>query len=151
MEERNVIGGVAATAMSGMMEFITPLKWLMLLAVILIICDLRFGIRAAQYRKEKIRTSRAIRRSVNKVIDYVCWILLAGGMGNAFGIPLDITVPIPAMVLAVIYCVEINSCFNNYFESIGKKIKIDVFKLLSKGKNIIEVETLEKEEDETVK
>ena len=150
MEERNVIGGVAATAMSGMMEFLSPLKWFMLVAVIIIICDLRFGIRAAQYRKETIRTSRAVRRSVNKVIDYVCWILLAGGMGNAFGVPLDVPV-IPATVLLVIFCVEINSCFNNYFESIGKKIKIDVFKLLSKGKNIIEVETLEKKEDETVK
>ena len=150
MKERNVIGGVAATAMSGMMEFLSPLKWFMLLAVILIICDLRFGIRAAQYRKEKIRTSRAVRRSVNKVIDYICWILLAGGMGKAFGIPLDIPI-IPAAVLVVIYFVEINSCFNNYFESIGKKIKIDVFKLLSKGKNMIEVELIEKKENEKSK
>ena len=150
MEERNVIGGVAATLMSSMMEFITPLKWFMLLAVIIIICDLRFGIRAAKHRNEVIRTSRAIRRSVNKVIDYVCWILLAGGMGHAFGIPLDVPV-IPATVLLVIFCVEINSCFNNYFESIGKPFKVDVLKFFKKSKNIIEVEILEKKENDTIK
>ena len=149
MEERNVIGGVAATAMSGMIEFITPLKWFMLLAVIIIICDLRFGIRAAKHRKEVIRTSRAIRRSINKVIDYICWILLAGGMGNAFGIPLDMPI-IPATVLLVIFCVEVNSCFNNYFESIGKPFKVDVFKFFKKKTDIIEVEILEKKEDENI-
>ena len=150
MEERNVISGVSATLMSGMMEFITPLKWFMLLAVIIIICDLRFGIRAAKQRKEVIRTSRAIRRSINKVIDYVCWILLAGGMGNAFGIPLNVPV-IPATVLFVIFCVEVNSCFNNYFESIGKPVKVDLLKFFKKNRDIIEVEILEKKDDETVK
>ena len=72
MEERNVIGGVIAATLSGCIEFLEPLRWFFLLGLILIFADLRFGVEAARIRKEKVRTSRAIRRTVNKIIDYLC-------------------------------------------------------------------------------
>ena len=132
-----------ATLMSGFMDFIEPLKWFMLLAVILIIADLRFGIAAAKKRGEQIRFSRAGRRTINKIVDYLCWILLAGAMGKAFGLPFDIPI-LPAIVLLVIYGFEINSCYGNYFEAHGKKVKVNIFKYFSKKADIIDVE--EKEE-----
>ena len=132
-----------ATLMSGFMDFIEPLKWFMLLAVILIIADLRFGIAAAKKRGEQIRFSRAGRRTINKIVDYLCWILLAGAIGKAFGLPFDIPI-LPAIVLLVIYGFEINSCYGNYFEAHGKKVKVNIFKYFSKKADIIVVE--EKEE-----
>ncbi len=132
-----------ATIMSGFMDFIEPLKWFMLLAIILIFVDLRFGIAAAIKRGEKIRFSRAGRRTINKIVDYLCWILLAGAIGKAFGLPFDLPI-LPAIVLLVIYGFEINSCYGNYFEAHGKKIKVNIFKYFSKKTDIIDVE--EKEE-----
>lgn len=132
-----------ATLMSGFMDFIEPLKWFMLLAVILIIADLRFGVAAAKKRGEQIRFSRAGRRTINKIVDYLCWILLAGAIGKAFGLPFDIPI-LPAIVLLVIYGFEINSCYGNYFEAHGKKVKVNIFKYFSKKADIIDVE--EKEE-----
>lgn len=143
MGERNTIGAMMATLMSGFMDFIEPLKWFMLLAVILIIADLRFGIAAAKKRGEQIRFSRAGRWTINKIVDYLCWILLAGAIGKAFGLPFDIPI-LPAIVLLVIYGFEINSCYGNYFEAHGKKVKVNIFKYFSKKADIIDGE--EKEE-----
>lgn len=139
MGERNTIGGITAILISSLMEFMEPLKWFMLLGIILIITDLRFGIAAAKKRGERIRVSRAGRRTINKVVDYLCWILLAGTIGKAFGIPFDIPI-LPAIVLLVVYGLEINSCFSNYFEAHGKKVKVNIFKLFSKKTDIIDVE-----------
>lgn len=139
MEERNVVGGFMAAIMSGFFEFMGPLKWFFLLGFILIFVDLRFGMMAAKARKEEIRTSRAIRRTLNKVIDYLCWILVAGAMGKAFGMPFDVPI-LPAIVLLVIYGCEINSCYSNYFEAHGKKVKVNIFKWFARKADIIEVD-----------
>lgn len=139
MGERNTISAMTATLMSEFMDFIEPLKWFMLLALILIIADLRFGISASKYRGEKIRFSRAGRRTINKIVDYLCWILLAGAIGKAFGVPFDIPV-LPAIVLLVIYGFEINSCYGNYFEAHGKHVKVDIFKFFRKKADIIDIE-----------
>ena len=114
MDERNVIGGFVMAIMSNLFDFMEPLKWFLLLGFILIMVDLRF-------------------------IDYLCWILVAGAMGKAFGIPFDVPV-LPSIVLLVVYGCEINSCYGNFFEAHGKKIKINIFKLFAKKVDIIEVE-----------
>lgn len=143
MQERNVVGGLMAALMSGFMDFMEPLKWFMLLGGILIVVDLRFGVLAARRRGETIRTSRAVRRTLNKVIDYLCWILVAGAMGKAFGMPFEVPV-LPAIILLVIYGCEVNSCFSNYFESHGKRFRVNVFRWFGKKADIIEVEDKEK-------
>jgi hypothetical protein len=139
MSERNTISAMATVFMSGFMDFIEPLKWFLLLGLILIFADLRFGIAAAKKRGEKIRISRAGRRTINKIVDYLCWILVAGAMGKAFGIPFNIPV-LPAITLLVVCGLEINSVFMNYFEARGKKVKVNIFKYFAKKTDIIDVE-----------
>lgn len=139
MDERNVINGMLAVVMSEFLDFLYPLRFFLLAAVILIMVDLRFGIEAAKVRGEKIRKSRAGRRTINKMVDYLCWILLAGALDKAFGIPFEIPL-LPALVLLVVYGFEINSCYGNYFESHGKKVRVDIFKLFAKKTDIIEME-----------
>jgi len=80
------------------------------------------------------------------MVDYLCWILLAGALDKAFGIPFDIPL-LPALVLLVVYGFEINSCYGNYFEAHGKKVKVNVFKLFAKKADIIEVEEKKDEKE----
>lgn len=140
MQSRNITTTGIITLL---IDFFTPLRWILLLALLIVFVDLRFGIRAAKKRGETIRTSRAIRRTVNKIVDYVCWILLAGVIGEAFGEPFGIPL-LPLIVLLVVFGCEINSCFSNYFESRGQKLKVNIFKLFAKKTDIIEPETLDK-------
>lgn len=134
MQERNITSFGVTTLL---IDFFEPLRWVMLLALVIVIVDLRFGIRAARVRGEAIRTSRAVRRTINKVVDYVCWILLAGVLGEAFGNPFDVPL-LPLIVLLVVFGCEINSCFSNYFESRGRKMKVNIFKLFRSKVEILE-------------
>ena len=129
---------VAATSVFfvGMLEFLAPLKWFALLGVTIILADLRFGVDAAVYRGEKICFSRAGRRTLNKMVDYACWLLLSAGVNRAIAPELGMPL-LPALILLVIYGFEINSCFANYFESRGKKYKVDVFSFFKKKIDII--------------
>ena len=127
MDERNLINGSLVSYLSWAADFISPIRWFLLAAFALVLADLKFGIEAARHRGETIRKSRAIRRSANKIIDYLCWILVATSFGEAFGTPFGIPI-LPALVLLVVYGCEINSCFNNYFEARGSKLRINIFK-----------------------
>ena len=127
MDERNLINGSLVSYLSWAADFISPIRWFLLAAFALVLADLKFGIEAARHRGETIRKSRAIRRSANKIIDYLCWILVA-----TFGIPI-----LPALVLLVVYGCEINSCFNNYFEARGSKLRINIFKWLKNKSDIM--------------
>lgn len=129
----------------GLQHFFIWAKWLLLLALILTVADLRFGVMAAKYRKEKIRRSRALKRTLNKICSYLLWLVVAYTFGNAFGKPFGIDL-LPLIILLIIYGVELESIFSNYFETKGMKVKINIFKLFSKKYDLIEIE--EEKEDE---
>lgn len=140
MHEKNIINGTFAVFLSGFFEFLEPLKWLALCGIILIVVDLRFGVMASKKRGETIRTSRAVRRSINKLIDYTCWVLLACALEHTFAEPFHIPL-LPTTVMLVVYGVEINSIFANYFEYKGLNLKVDIFKFFKKKTNdIIDIE-----------
>ena len=140
MHEKNIINGTFAVFLSGFFEFLEPLKWLALCGIILIVVDLRFGVMASKKRGETIRTSRAVRRSINKLIDYTCWVLLACALEHTFAVPFHIPL-LPTLVMLVVYGVEINSIFANYFEYKGLNLKVDIFKFFKKKTNdIIDIE-----------
>lgn len=140
MHEKNIINGTFAVFLSGFFEFLEPLKWLALCGIILIVADLRFGVMASKKRGETIRTSRAVRRSINKLIDYTCWVLLACALEHTFAEPFHIPL-LPTLVMLVVYGVEINSIFANYFEYKGLNLKVDIFKFFKKKTNdIIDIE-----------
>ena len=131
MQEKNIINGIMAVFLSEFFAFLTPLKWLAFCGIILIIADLRFGIMASKKRGEKIRTSRAIRRSVNKLIDYTCWVLLACALEHTFAVPFHIPL-MPTLVMLIVYGVEIDSIFSNYFEYRDINIKVSIVGFVKK-------------------
>lgn len=157
MQDRNIINGAAASGlMAAFWDFYKPLLPFLLLAAALVLADLHFGISAAKKRKrdavkagrefEPIRFSRAGRRTINKITDYVCWVTLSGLFGQAFGQILGIPA-LAAIILLVIYVIELSSCFSNFFEARGIKKKVNLWKFFEKKLDIIEVTDDEPEPD----
>lgn len=78
MEETNSIFATAWSIIGATIaNFYSHLAPWLLLGVVLVFVDLRFGVLAAKKRGERIRTSRAWRRTINKMVDYLCWVTLA--------------------------------------------------------------------------
>lgn len=131
---------------AGLMDFFIWSRWFLALGLFLTIADLAFGISAAKYRKEPIKRSRAVRRTMNKICSYILWIILSYMFGHAFGQPFGINI-LPAVMLLVIYGVELESVYVNYFAARGRSIKINVFGFFSKKMDIMEIEEKEKQDD----
>ena len=131
MQERNIIVGFTAAVLSPFVEGWQQMLWFLILAVILILGDLRFGIAAAKKRDEKIRPSRAVRRSLNKLVDYICWLSIATvvgvNFGSVFGLPL-----LSVIIMAVVCIIEMSSIVDNYLEYKGIKQKVNVIKLIAR-------------------
>lgn len=151
MQDRNVIAGSTAAVISPLITFYQNLMPYLLLAIVLIAVDSRFGVLASKKRGETIRTSRAIRRAINKLVDYICWITLAGMIGQTFGDSFHIPL-MSVIVLCIVYGIELTSIFNNYFEYKGIKMKFNGIKFFSKltGQSAIE-EAIEKTDDNNEK
>lgn len=132
----------------GLLAFFMWAKWLLLLAAILTVADLKFGIDASKVRGENIRKSRALKRTINKICSYCLWVVVAYTFGQAFGQPFGIDL-LPLLMLLIIYGVELESIYSNYFESKGRKIKVNIFKFFSKKINLIDIE--EEKDNETDK
>lgn len=139
MQDRNVIAGATAAVISPLVNFYTKLLPFLMLAILLIAIDSRFGIQASRKRGEAIRTSRAIRRAINKLVDYICWVTLAGMIGQTFGTAFHIPL-LSIIVLCIVYSIELTSIFNNYFFYKGIKKKFNGWKFFSKltGNDAIE-------------
>lgn len=148
MQDRNVIGASTAAVISPLVDFYANLAPFLMLAIVLIIVDSRFGIKAAEKRGETIRTSRKWRRAINKLVDYICWVTLAGMIGQTFGAQFHIPI-LSAVVLCVVYGIELTSIVNNYFEYKGINKRFNGLKFFAKltGKTVIE-EAVEDIKDE---
>ncbi len=150
MNERNIIGGFTAAVLSPFIEGWQQMLWFLILAVILILGDLRFGIAAAKKRGEKIRPSRAVRRSLNKLVDYICWLSIATvvgvNFGSVFGLPL-----LSVIIMAVVCIIEMSSIIDNYLEYKGIKKKVNVIKLIARIFKKPELEDVLEPAEETQK
>ena len=142
MQERNIINGTTTTLVSPLLDFYQSLIPFILLAMVLIIVDSRFGCAASRRRGETIRLSRKWRRAINKLVDYVCWVTLAGLFGQTFGTVLGIPI-LSALLLLVVYGIELSSCYNNYLESRGINKKVNIFKLFNRSDMINCIEDTE--------
>ena len=130
MTERNIIAGFAASVLSPFIEGWQQMLWFLILAIILILGDLRFGIAAAKKRGERIRPSRAVRRSINKLVDYICWLSIATVVGINFGTVFDIPL-LSVIIMAIVCLIELSRIIDNYLEYKGIKKKVNLIKLIA--------------------
>lgn len=131
MQERNVISGTSAAVFSSFVEGWENLIVWLIVAFVLVLADLKFGAQAAMKRGETIRGSRVIRRTVNKMVDYICWISIAWVLGNSFGRVFEIPLLV-AIIMLIVCSIEISSIFDNYFEYKGLSKRFNVWKFFSK-------------------
>lgn len=130
-ESNNLFSATMAALGMVLADFYGHLAPWLFLGMVLVFVDLRFGLLAAKARKENIRPSRALRRTLNKMVDYLCWVTLAEVCSRTFGI--TIGAPVVSMsILFIIYGIELNSCVNNYLEYKNIKKKWNFFKLVNK-------------------
>lgn len=130
----------------GLLEFFIWAKWLMILAFVLTMADLKFGIAASKFNKVPIKRSRAVRRTFDKISSYVLWIIIAYTFGQAFGQPFGIDI-LPIIMLLIIYGVELESIYVNYFAAKGKNVKVSFLKYFSKRADIIQFEENENDNE----
>lgn len=109
------------------------LRWMIILALILIISDLHFGLEVSRMKGLEIRKSRAGRRTLNKCIDYICYIVLGAVLGKAFGEPYGFNGKVIAItVMALCYYFEMDSIYGHICELHGIKKRYSILKILLK-------------------
>jgi hypothetical protein len=111
-------GGTSVVMTAFLAEVIADMLPFLIVAVIVILVDLIFGIRAAQHRKEEVRWSRAFRRTVSKMFEYVCWVTLSSSLAVAFKFP-----ALEWIILGAVILNEVVSIASNWCEVHGIRIK----------------------------
>lgn len=118
-----VQGGVTAGIVLYFQQAITIMLPFIILMFVLIVVDLYFGIEAAKARRKReqgapaVRISTAIRKTFNKTVEYLCWVVLAASLSLTFNIDW-----INHVTLFVVVSNEMLSIVDNYFYVHGKKI-----------------------------
>lgn len=87
--------------------------------LMLLLLDLITGCRAAKARGERVRASTAIRRTLLKMFEYICFIILATTMAIAFG-----KTWLEWGTLGLVYANEFLSVIGNYLETKGVNFSI---------------------------
>lgn len=142
-------------------KMLVDLRWYMLLCLFITLLDLYYGIKESHKKGIEVRTSRALRRTGDKVVNYALWLLVSGCFYQAFGAPLgDNNHILTAIVMSVAIFIEIKSVLGHVAvlygldgtvlgkilaKIIGKKVDRDV------GESIEETieETKEKENNQS--
>ena len=130
MEEKTLICSTTAAILSPFVDGWEKLTGWLIVAIVLILADLNFGIKAARSRGEVIRRSKAVRRSMGKLVDYICWIAIAWVIGPTISSPLNIPL-LPLIIMLVVYGIEIQSIIDNYLEYKGVKKRLNLAKLFT--------------------
>lgn len=124
--------GVTGAAITFFSSTIVDMIPYLIASLMLIMVDLVFGIKAAVSRKETIRLSRAIRRTVGKIFEYLCWVSLSATLSVAF----DAQV-VEWVILGIIMGNELISIITNFFEAHGKKISgLNIWKIVGQKADI---------------
>lgn len=149
MTQRNILSAVSAAVLTPLVEGSKGIVIWLIVALVLILGDLWFGIRASIKKGEKIRGSRAVRRTLNKMVDYICWVsiswVLGASFGNIFGVPL-----LAAMIMVIVCTIELSSIFDNYFEYKGLKKRFEPWNFILKVLRIPEIEESIKDKKEEI-
>lgn len=114
---------------SEMVTIIYDARWMLLLIIICVVGDFRYGwgesskrYAAAQATDDKLcmaqykwRTSRAVRRTINKLIDYLIWVTIGMFAGMAILEPLGVSHIIGGVVATTIAVLcEAKSFFGHF-------------------------------------
>ena len=109
--------GVAGAAVAFLQEAVLRMVPYAIIAIPLITLDLIYGVKAAKYRKERVRVSTAIRKTVTKSFGYACWIILASTLALSFNLEW-----LEWAILGLVFLNELSSIVGNYLETKGLEV-----------------------------
>ena len=116
--ERHTLRAMTATGLLGeFMELIYDIRWVFIIISVLIIADLYYGVSESHKKfartkdeKYKVRFSRASRRTLNKSVDYLCYVLISGILAKAEAEPYGVhAVVVVSIACLFIICFELSS------------------------------------------
>lgn len=108
---------VFTVAFGGLLGIVQRAGYFLIPCLLIIFADLVTGIRLARMRGEKISTSKALRRTGNKIVAYFSWIVAMVFCDNAYGTNLWSFVGV-----GFIFMVEGISFLSNVLEPHGLKL-----------------------------
>lgn len=110
-------GSVSAAAIAFLQAAVLRMIPYAVPALVLITLDLIYGCKAAAARKERVRFSTALRRTLTKTFCYLCWIILASTLALSFEKDW-----LEWVVLGFVYLNEFSSIVGNFYEAKGMKV-----------------------------
>lgn len=129
------LGGLLGTEM--IMVF-NDMRWMLLVVALCVVADFRYGWRESSRRYDeakasgdkilmvqyKWRTSRAVRRTINKLIDYIVWIIVGVAIGMAILEPIGVSHIFGGVIAtAIAVACEAKSFFGHFFYLHGVSIE----------------------------
>ena len=123
----NTKTAITVTMLAEAVAVVYDIRWLVVLVAVLVIADFWFGISDSRKRKEKVRFSYACRRTANKLVDYLTYllvgVLLGMGLFEPLGVCSHVTSASVALVIPAI-C-EVSSIFGHFCSVHDIKLKFD--------------------------
>lgn len=117
--------------MAEMYDTLYANRWLFIMALTIVLVDFWFGMSESKAKGERVRWSRAGRRTINKSIDYLCYITMGMILGKAMGEPLGLE-PVNVSVVVMLFCCgfEVDSIWGHICYLHGIKKPLSVWKIL---------------------
>ena len=118
MNERINMSSALKTSIVGFLaewsHLLWGLRWMITLAILLVVSDFWFGISDSRHNDVPVKPSTAVKRTVNKVIDYICYVLIGATLGKAIAEPYGID-PIVTAITIMVFCYgfEIDSIYKH--------------------------------------
>jgi hypothetical protein len=106
--------GISATVVAFLQTAVLRMIPYSVPAIVIILLDLLYGVKAARHRGEKVRFSTAVRRTTSKIVSYICWLILASTLAISFEKDW-----LEWAVLGLVYVNEFASIIGNYLETKG--------------------------------
>ena len=139
----NAASGISIATFAGeCIAVVTDLRWLIILAGVLIAGDFWWGWRECKMHRDEAKTeeekkkyewhkSLAIRRTLNKVVDYTSYLLVGAVFGMGLTEPFEICDHTTTAAVGMIFgCVcEVSSIFGHIAYVKGVRVKIDIKRL----------------------
>ena len=133
-------GGISIATFAGeCIAVVTDLRWLIILAGLLIAGDFWWGWRECKMHRDESKTeeekekykwhnSRAVRRTLNKIVDYTSYLLIGVVFGIAICEPWGICDHTTAAMTGMLFgCLcEVSSIFGHIAYVKGVRVKIDI-------------------------
>lgn len=143
MHMNTAAGGISIATFAGeCIAVVTDLRWLIILAVLLIAGDFWWAWRECKMHLDEAKTdeekekykwhnSRAVRRTLNKIVDYTSYLLIGVVFGMALTEPWGICDHTTAAMAGMLFgcACEVSSIFGHIAYVKGVRVKINIKRL----------------------